>query len=176
MIPPVLRNARLELKPLDPAALDPAYVGWLNDPQINRYLETRFSVQTPDGVANFVREINASADNYLFGIFVDQRHIGNIKLGPVDRYHRRGEIGLMIGDSAQWGRGIGCEVIQMVTEFAFTALGLHKVTAGCYDGNEGSYRAFLKAGWKDSGRYAEHVLLDGAWCDVLRFEKINPLD
>lgn len=174
MIPPVLRSARLELKSLDPAALDPAYVAWLNDPDVNRYLETRFSVQTSEGVAEFVRGANASPDNYLFGIFADERHIGNIKLGPVDKHHRRGEVGLLIGDRAQWGRGIGCEAITLVTDFAFGVLGLHKVTAGCYALNGGSYRAFLNAGWKDAGRFVEHVLLDGAWCDVLRFEKMNP--
>lgn len=174
MIPPTLRSHRLELKALDPAGLDTAYAAWLNDPEINRYLEVRFEAQTPESIAQFVRAMNASTDNYLFGIFADLRHIGNIKLGPIDRHHRRGEIGLLIGDRSWWGRGIGREVIGLVTDFAFDALKLHKVTAGCYAENEASHRAFLRAGWSDSGRYFEHVLLDGQWCDILRFEKVNP--
>jgi RimJ/RimL family protein N-acetyltransferase len=176
MIPPTLRSHRLELKALDPAALGPDYAAWLNDPVINRYLEVRFEVQTPESIARFVRAMNASADNYLFGIFSDQKHIGNIKLGPIDRHHRRGEIGLLIGDRSSWGRGIGREAIGLVTDFAFETLNLHKVTAGCYAENEASHRAFLRAGWSDSGRYVEHALLDGRWCDMLRFEKVNTSD
>jgi RimJ/RimL family protein N-acetyltransferase len=42
---------------------------------------------------------------------------------------------------------------------------LHKLTAGCYDVNEGSRRAFLKAGWIEEGRLREQYECEGKRVD-----------
>ena len=39
------RDDAIELFVLTPDAVSDAYVGWLNDPEINQYLESRFVVQ-----------------------------------------------------------------------------------------------------------------------------------
>ena len=38
----VLQSSRLLLRALDSADLNATYLGWLNDPSVNRYLGTRF--------------------------------------------------------------------------------------------------------------------------------------
>lgn len=144
-----LRTARLELRNLEPADATARYVGWLNDPEITRFLEVRFHTHTIESTADFIRGVNASPDTILFGLFVDggRRHIGNIKLGPINPHHRRADIGLMIGDREEWGKGYATEAISMVTAFGFQELGLTKITAGCYAANRGSLKAFEKAGF-----------------------------
>ena len=64
----------------------------------------------------------------MFGIFLGDefKHVGNIKLGPINSYHKRAEIGLMIGDKSVWGKGIATKVIRMVTHFGFSELNLLK--------------------------------------------------
>ena len=42
----MLQSSRLLLRALEPADLNATYLGWLNDPSVNRYLETRFLPQT----------------------------------------------------------------------------------------------------------------------------------
>ncbi|GAB4468370.1 MAG: GNAT family protein [Burkholderiaceae bacterium] len=159
-----LKRGEVELFGLQPNDVTDEYVAWLNDPAVNRFLESRFVAHTLESTQRFVQAVVDSGDSILFGIrYVPQcRHVGNIKLGPIDRHHLRAEIGLLIGDRTVWGRGIAANAIELAARYAFDALGLLKVTAGCYAGNAGSRRAFEKAGFVVEGIRRRHFLLDGA--------------
>lgn len=155
---------RIELFLLTPDLVTNAYVDWLNDPEVNRFLESRFARHDADGVRAFVGEVLGSDANLFLGIRSTEldRHVGNIKLGPIDRRHGLGEIGIMIGDRSAWGRGIATDAIAMITEIGFHELGLRKITAGCYRSNEGSRRAFERAGFAVEAIRPAHFILDGS--------------
>lgn len=156
-----LNSKRLQLRELVPDDVTRRYVDWLNDPEINRYLEVRHFPQTMTSTLAFVQSMKEKDDDYLFGVFRDgDEHIGNIRLGPVDRLYRRAVIGLMIGDRAAHGQGYGSEAINTVCLWAFHELRLHKLEAGCYAANVGSLRAFEKVGFKVEGRLRHHW-----WCN-----------
>ena len=89
------------------------------------------------------------------------RHVGNIKLAPIDRRHGQGEIGVLVGEPEAWGRGLASGAIAQLASIAREELGLRKLTAGCYASNAGSERAFVKAGFAVEGRRPAHFLLDG---------------
>jgi ribosomal-protein-alanine N-acetyltransferase len=95
----------------------------------------------------------------LLGIFLkgDRRHIGNIKMGPVNWRYGRADVGLVIGDKSCWGNGYATGAISGICEFAFTTLGLRRLEAGAYSSNVGSIKAFLKA------RFVQEGILRGRW-------------
>lgn len=169
-----LNSERLYLDTLVPDRLNPAYVEWLNDNEVNRFLEARFHRHTPESVCQFVSDMNDSADNLLLGVFLkrDRQHIGNIKIGPVVKEHSRADIGLMIGDRSVWGQGYASEAIGAVTAHALDAMGLHRVTAGCYSDNVGSYKAFMKNGYLEDGRLKAYFWLDDGWQDHVVMYKL----
>lgn len=139
------------------------YVSWLNDPEVNRFLESRFQRQDIESVKKFVAICDSSQDTFLFGIrskALGGMHVGNIKIGPIDNHHGLAEIGLLIGERAVWGKGVGTDSIKLVTQFAFNELGIRKITAGCYQSNFGSKRAFEKAGFKVEGIRERHFILN----------------
>lgn len=149
---------------LDESDVGEAYVAWLNDPRVNRYLESRFATHTVQSTRDFVRGCRDSASTLMLGIrsqALGDRHVGNIKLGPIDLRHGLGEVGILIGEPDAWGRGIGRAAIAIVSEIAREQLALRKLTAGCYASNVGSQRAFAGAGFGVEGRRAAHFLLDG---------------
>lgn len=164
-----IETRRLQLRPLGEADATGEYLDWLNDPEVNRYLETRHASHSLESIRAFIRATNADPAQHLFGITLRSsgRHIGNIKLGPVRREHRLADIGLMIGVRAAWGKGYAAEAIAAVTDFSFAELGLMKLSAGAYAPNRGSVAAFLKAGWREEGLRLGHYLLDGEPCDVV---------
>ncbi len=167
--PACIRATRLYLRPLGESDCGEHYVAWLNDPVIKRFLETRHSDQTLDSVKGFVAGVNARPDEHLFGIFLKDgdRHIGNIKVGPIGRHHPVGDVSLLIGARDCWGKGYAAEAIDAVSRYAFDKLGILKLSASMYAENLGSYRAFLKVGYKDEGRRRAHYLIEGRMCDVL---------
>ena len=161
------------LRPLVEEDVGEDYLGWMRDSLVTRYLESRDRTQTLDTLRTFVRNMNASALDHLFGIFLAQgeEHIGNIKIGNIREPHRSADLGLIIGRRSAWGKGYGSEVIALATRHAFEQLGLNKLWAGMYAENLGSYHAFIKAGYREVGRFRRHILFDGRYIDSILVEK-----
>lgn len=159
-----LTTDRLVLRTMSAADASVAYLSWMRDPEVYRFLESRFSVpETTQDLVGFIESVNASPDSLLLGIFLreDGRHIGNIKIGPVVERHERSEIGYLIGDRAAWGKGYATEVIREVCRYGFEELNLAKITAGVYETNKGSAKALLNAGFVHEATISSHVICEG---------------
>jgi RimJ/RimL family protein N-acetyltransferase len=89
-------------------------------------------------------------NSILLGIFYTENnlHIGNIKIDNINKFHGKAEIGILIGEKKYWGMGLATEAIVAVTRLCFDRLNINNLFAGCYENNKGSYKAFIKAGWK----------------------------
>lgn len=154
------QNNSIELFVLQPTDVSLNYVSWLNNPVVNCYLESRFSKHTQDSTRNFVESCLVDPATLFLGIrYLDGRHIGNIKIA-VNRDHKLGEVGILIGETDVWGKGIASKSISMILEIAKTELGLRKLTAGCYASNLGSQKAFLKAEFHIECHRKDHFLLN----------------
>jgi ribosomal-protein-alanine N-acetyltransferase len=166
----MLTTPRLVLRALEAADLNATYLGWLNDPVVNRYLETRFLPQTMEALQGYWLTHRDDPASPWFGICLqeDGRHIGNIKLGPIQWLHRRADLSLFIGDRTCWGQGYASEAITAVCDWAFAELDLQKLNAGIYAGNVGSRRAFEKCGFSLEGTLRAEVVSSGERLDVWR--------
>lgn len=172
-----LQSSRLVLRNLQAEDATSAYLGWLLDPEVNAYLEVRFSPPSETSeLRSFILDANASSHSLLLGIFTDEgkQHIGNIKLGPIDAKHGVGDIGIVIGEKASWGKGYASEAIGCLTAYGFEVLGLAKITAGCYAVNEGSTRAFLNVGYQIEGRRLQQWQAGDGRVDGVLLGCVNP--
>ncbi len=157
-------NDSVELFILQPDDVNSSYVSWLNNPVVNCYLESRFAIHTMESTRAFVEQCLIDPATLLFGIKYPElgyKHVGNIKISSIDQHHKRGEIGILIGETAVWGKGIASQSISTLIEIAQKELGLRKLTAGCYASNLGSQKSFLKAGFHIECERKDHVLLNG---------------
>lgn len=156
-------SARLILKTLKPEDVSPAYLSWLQDPEVLQYLEIRHLRHDEASTIEFVQKMLESPENLLMAIYLkaDGRHIGNIKLGPINWRYKRADIGLLVGDKSCWGQGYATEAIHAICKVAFADLGLNRVQAGCYAGNVGSMKAFEKAGFTKEAVLKEYWFHDG---------------
>ncbi len=138
-----LNSANIYLRTIDLEDCTPTYVNWLNDPEVNQYLETKWNEQTLESIRDFVNLQIKSVNSILFAIILgrDNRHIGNIKVGPINEHYRTADISYFIGDKALWGKGIATEAIGLVSDFSFEELELHKCEAGAYSVANGSWKA-----------------------------------
>lgn len=154
-----LLTGRLDLRPLTIDNATVQYLAWLNDPEVNRYLESRFGLHQLTDLSTFIEQVSADRSAVLLGMFIreNNKHIGNIKLDCIHPYYKRGVIGLMIGDKQEWGKGYATEAITAVTQYAFEQLELQKIMAGCYESNVGSKKAFEKVGYQVEGLLRSHV-------------------
>jgi len=171
-----IQGPRIYLRPVKISDASREYVQWLNDPEVNQYLERRFVRHTLPSLKKYINTISRDPNLIFLAIVLKEgdKHIGNIKLGPIDRNHKVGDIGIMIGDKLCWGKGYATEAVKLLCEYAFGELRLHKVTAGAYENNIGSIKAFLKLGFFEEGRRKRHLFYKGKWVDNVLLAKINP--
>ena len=147
------------------------YVNWLNNPIINQCLETRWKKQSLNSIREFVNDQRNNDHSILFAIVIkkDRQHIGNIKLGPINRFHNHADISYFIGEESYWNRGIATKAINLVAEYAFYNLDIHKVEAGCYSSAIGSQKALEKNFFIKEAVFREKVIYQGRYHDVYRY-------
>jgi RimJ/RimL family protein N-acetyltransferase len=164
-----VEGPRLYLRPLRVEDVGAEYLGWMHDPEVVRYLESRFTTPSLEDLRAYVERKRAAPDALLLAIVMREgdRHVGNVKLEPIDRHHGLGEIGILLGDKSVWGRGVASEAIALLCDHAFQALKLRKLTAGSYADNRASIRAFEKAGFRIEARRRDHYRLDGRLVDAV---------
>jgi len=166
----MLKSEYLHLRSLESDDINKTYLDWLNDFLVNQYLETRFLPQTMESLREYWSAQRDDPRSPWFAICLnsDDRHIGNIKLGPIDVLHRRADLSLFIGDRESWGKGYATEAIMLISSWSFSVLDLQKLNAGIYSSNVASKRAFEKSGFILEGTLKEEVFSAGNRIDVLR--------
>lgn len=171
-----ITTLRLKLKTLNVFNISSNYLSWIQDPEVTQYLEVRHAPprSTIDLLA-YIDKMNVDYHSLLLGIFLKnaERHIGCIKLGPINAAHKRADIGFLIGEKSFWGQGFASEAIVAMAEYAFAQLGIEKLMAGCYAQNLGSTKALIKAGFLNETRLRQHAILSGKRVDVLIFAKLS---
>jgi len=174
----LLRNElvgeKVTLKSLVIDGADGPYSIWMQDPEVLAALEARHTSHDRESLRRYIEAENASDNKLLLGIYRTdiESHIGNIKLN-IDPAHHRGDIGIIIGEKSCWGRGYAGAAIALMVDHAFHALGLHKLTAGCYASNPGSERAFINAGFTVEARRPAHYIQDGQIIDGVFMGLVN---
>jgi len=160
-----LESDQLLLRTVTLSDCSPRYLQWLNDPMVNRYLETRFQEQSLASIREFVQAMYQNPHQFLLAIVEkgSSRHIGNIKLGPVNPFHRHADVSYFIGERDCWGKGYATAAIRRVCAFGFSDVGLHRIQAGVYERNLGSIRALEKAGFTREGQMRLQLESDEGW-------------
>ena len=167
----LVETERIFLRETSPNDVNDEYVNWMNDPEVTKYMEARFRKHTGESVLNFVENTVKRENSILLAIIAkDQnKHIGNVKLGPIDTEHGFAILGIMVGDKSYWGKGYGPEAIKLAVDYAFNNLGLRKINADVYESNVGSIRAFQKAGFQEEGRRQKQYYSEGKFIDAICF-------
>jgi len=170
-----LNGKRIYLREVRPTDVNETYYRWMNNSSITDFLESRFIPQSIEKIREYVTSKLGDTENIFLAIVMKEgdRHIGNIKIGPIHWIHRTGDIGIIIGEEDCWGQGYASEAISLLTDYAFKTLNLHKVTAGAYGNNLGSVKAFEKSGFVVEGIKKNHFYFKGAYVDNILMAKWN---
>lgn len=108
------------------------------------------------------------------GIMVEQNLIGYVQLACIDIPERRAAIGILIGDRAHWGQGIGGTAVRLLVDYAFTVRGLERIYAESYDFNTRAHRMFERVGFQREGILRQHEFHNGTRRDMHHFGILKP--
>lgn len=168
-----LETARLFLERLTLKHLSQSYVEWLNDPEVNRFLESGGDY-TIEKLKKYLIE-QEKKDIFFWAIFTkkDFRHIGNVKIDPINIEENSGEYGILIGEKTQWGKGYASEASLKVFQYCFEKINLSKVTLGVVENNHKARKIYEKMGFIVESVIQNTSVYDGKQSNSLRMALRN---
>ncbi|MFC1808895.1 GNAT family N-acetyltransferase [Candidatus Omnitrophota bacterium] len=177
-----LIGKQVYLRPFERTDIESDYQNWLHDEEITRYLVVGSAPHTYDALVEYYNANAQSTNSFFFAIIAQDsdKIIGTARLFAIDWIHRKAKRGIMIGDKAYWGKGIGGEVINLISSFAFERLNLNKLISGTLAGNVGIHKINERCGYKREGLLRSEEYHVGQYHDVILwgliredYEKIN---
>jgi len=168
-----LFSERLVLIPMNESFCSESYLNWLNDNEVYKYLESGGNYNI-DSLKGYIE--NAIKNELFFWAIClksNGKHIGNIKIEPINFRHQIGEFGILMGDKAEWGKGYAKEASKIVIDFCFKSLNLRKITLGVVESNKVAVTLYKKIGFEIEGIYKNHGFYDNRLENVLRMAIFN---
>jgi len=170
-----LSSERLMYKPLNSSYCTETYLCWLNDNEVTRYLEI-FEPYSLEQLKQYLESVEKNNNMLFWAIHLKEndKHIGNIKVDPINRFHGYGEYGIMMGDRSEWGKGYAFEASKTVIDYCFEQERIRKITLGVVYENTSAVSLYRKLGFEVEGIYKQHGFYNGHYCDLLRMAIFNP--
>lgn len=143
-----LESKRLIYKRVSTAHITDTYVSWINDNEVNKYLETRGDY-TLDLLKTYIEEQHKN-ETFFWAIHLkdSKKHIGNIKIDPIHFETKTGDYGILMGDKSTWGKGYAKEATLKILDFAFNDIKLSKIKLGVIEDNVNAFKLYEKIGFK----------------------------
>jgi RimJ/RimL family protein N-acetyltransferase len=162
----------------------PLYTRWRNDFWVQRTFGDQPSPVTRERREKWLDDVMSSTGDFWFTVYErvgeELIPIGIADLFNVDFRFSVAQFGMMIGEASSRGKGLGTEVVRLMLDYAFTALGLSNVMLTVAEYNLAGRRAYEKAGFKEMGRRRQAdrmngVVYDEIYMDCVASEFTSPV-
>ena len=186
---PNLFGKRIRLRAAEREDL-PIFIQWLNDPEVTENLmifapmslfeEERWYEKMMSGpIAEHVLVIDAMNPDSPTGY----QAIGTCSFMSIHPRRQSAELGIMIGEKSYWDQGYGTETMQLLLDYGFGTLNLHRIWLEVYAKNKRGIRAYEKSGFQYEGKFRDGHYQHGRYYDIhlmsiLRheWEQFHPAD
>lgn len=167
----LLRGKLIHLAAVDPEEVSKHFADWNRDSEYKRLLDTEAPrLHSPKSIKEWLeKEVEGMGNNmYWFTIRTnaDNQLLGDISLEMVHWNNREAFVGLGIGPRDFWGKGYGSEAMNLILEYGFSELNLHRVTLTVFEYNPRAIRSYEKCGFRHEGRQHGAILREGKRWDV----------
>ncbi|MDQ0159609.1 GNAT family N-acetyltransferase [Alkalibacillus salilacus] len=146
------------------------YHQWRNDTDVmfstNPSLDLYSFEETKDFVENVLMD-NSSSKSYIIIDRKNEISIGITSLINIDYKNRNAESIIDIGEKEYWGQGYGTEALNLLLNYAFQELNLHRVSLKVFSFNEKAIKLYQKLGFKEEGKSRQSLFRNGQWHDII---------
>ncbi len=135
------------------------------DKEVARLTGCKESFTKEEVLSFFLKSIDDD-DRYFFLILsTDNRIIGESVINEIDWKLRCGNFRIALFHSNECGKGIGTWATEVIRDFAFDVLKLHRLELDVYSFNPRAEKTYLKAGFKREGVLRDAVLDGNQYAD-----------
>lgn len=158
------------LRPVHPDTDLPSFYRWLNDTEVNRFIQAIHPVAWYEE-KEYLEKLHTRKDDVVFAIeaIKPKKFIGVVGLHNINWKDGLATTGALIGEKDCWGKGFGAEAKMFLLYHAFYNLNLRRINSAVIAFNERSKNCLLKTGYRQEGvRKAMHFR-EGRYWDLLEF-------
>ena len=166
-----LSGERVAIGPLR-RDLIPLYHAWISNLETTQFTSEAGAVPTLDEEITWF-ETEIRKDNTLpFTIYAlpDFQPVGIVNLHQINHKHRKANMGIMIGEPAMRGQGLGTEAVELIVDFGFHALNLNSIWLATYEFNIAGRTAYRRAGFTEVGRRRQCRFHAGRYWDEIHMD------
>lgn len=168
-----LRGARVVLSRFAADDLTDAYVGWLNDPRVVRFSNQRFRRHDHASCRAYFESFRDSPN-----LFIAIRRLeSGPAVGTMTAYftvpHGTVDVGIMIGDPAVSGQGLGRDAWCTLVEWLLGQPAVRKVTAGTLACNAPMLALARAARMQPDGVRVRQEIVEGREQDIHYFGRFR---
>lgn len=162
----IIETERLTIVPHDLHPLSAVREAiWLNNKKVTKYSEQRHKKHSTFTQVRYYSQLKQN--DLFFKIIRNKTHIGNL-LATVDTRNDIANVGILIGDTRYWKKGLGEEAWRAFIEHVL-ARGIRRVEAGCMGENQAMVKLATAACMNLDGQIPGHFLLRNKPVDLLLF-------
>ncbi len=149
------------------------YIEWQSQADYHEFLPTKVKTKE-EYKTSFYSSIenydNVNNPNLTWGVELKQEKklIGSINISKISSTHKCAEIGWGLNPKYQ-KKGYAYESVQCFLDYLCNSLGINKVSALIWEGNEPSIKLATKLGFVLEGRERQARIKNGKFIDVLHF-------
>lgn len=171
---PVDRDFRLKddsiyLRPI--TADDTGLVlGWRNSPEIVNNFIYRKQISVAEHMDWLENKVQKGLVHQFVICAADTgTPLGSVYIQNFDEDNRRAEWGLFLGTEGAHGRGVGTRTGNIIIDYAFGMLDLHKMTSRVLACNKPCIRMNEKLGYRQEAYLREELFIDGKYEDLILY-------
>lgn len=167
---PFIKGERIDLVPMSKENAKLRYK-WVNDQSVRIYSRNEVP-HTLEEIKKWSERSQEGVKEHIgFELWhkKDQKTIGNGGLSRIDYIARKANAWMVIGEKDYWSEGLGTEAMKLILDYAFKEVNLHKVYAGIFEPNIGSWSCAQKLGFKLEGRLKNAIYVNGKYHDARKY-------
>jgi len=172
---PFIKGNKIYLRELRNADLTGPWFTWLNDSDVTTFQNKGIFPNTIEKQTKYYESLLNNTNEVVFAIIDEetQKHIGCVGLHRIDWVHRSAELGIVIGDRNVWGKKFGKQAWQLISDYGFNVLNLHKIYAIIVAGNVPSCKCAESAGFRRDGNMRDFLYKNGKYMDAHYYSRLR---
>jgi RimJ/RimL family protein N-acetyltransferase len=144
------------------------YIKWMNDYRVRLYARNILPRTVEEWKKFFENQGTGQKNAIDFEIFhkKDEKPIGEIGLFDISWLYSRAIVGLSIGETEYWNKGICTEAIKLISDYTFQELNLNKLYSHVFEPNINSYKCLEKNGFVREAILKQDCYIDGKFVNT----------
>ena len=174
--PVVLKGDRVMLQPVSLAGLDDFHEYSMYKEFYNYFEFSEFKniLKSEEYLQKLINRSESSTQQFWFIKEIQSKKVvGSFGVHSLDEYRGSVEIGYGLSPR-YWGKGYFQEAVNVVLDYIFNDLHLHRVVARTFESNQASIKGLERAGFKTEGvmrdYYKKH---NGQWFNAILMAKLS---